>query len=65
MITINKIGGFNNLKQAEIYCLAKDKDLIDKEGIPNGSTLYIIDYKQSSVSPLWMFDAENKEWVEQ
>lgn len=65
MITINKVGGHNNLKQAEIYCLAKDKDNIEVDGLPNGTTLYIIDYKESSVAPLYMFDEENKRWIEQ
>lgn len=65
MITVNKVGGHNNLKQAEIYCLAKDKDNVKVNGLSNGTTLYIIDYKESSVAPLYMFDEENKRWIEQ
>lgn len=36
MISTNKIGGHNNLKQAEIYCLAKDKNNIKTDGLPKG-----------------------------
>lgn len=63
MLTINKIGGHNNKKSAELYALAKDEKPMD--GIPNGTSLYIIDYKEAQVAPLWMFDEENKRWLEQ
>lgn len=65
MFTINKVGGHNNLKQADIICLAKDKDTIKIDSIPNGTSLYIMDYKESNTSPLYMFDEENKRWIEQ
>ncbi len=65
MFTVNKVGGHNNLKQADIICLAKDKDTIKIDDIPNGTTLYIMDYKESKVPPLYMFDEENRRWIEQ
>lgn len=58
MITLNKIGGHNNLKQAEFYGLSTDEKII--EDVPNASTFYEMDTKK-----IYLFDKENKRWIEQ
>lgn len=58
MITINKVGGQNNTKATELYGLAKDVKPIKE--IPNASTFYEMDTKK-----IFLFDEENKRWLEQ
>lgn len=58
MITINKVGGANNVFGAEIMGLSADEKPI--KDIPNGSAFYEIDTQK-----LYMFDEENKQWIEQ
>ena len=58
MVTINKIGGQNNTNQAELYGLSTDEKPI--ENIPNASTFYEMDTKQ-----IFLFDEQNKRWLEQ
>ena len=58
MVTVNKIGGHNNLKQAELYDLSTDEKPIDN--IPNASSFYEMDTKK-----IYLFDKQNKRWIEQ
>lgn len=58
MVTVNKVGGHNNLKQAEFYGLSTDEKPVDN--IPNASTFYEMDNKK-----VFLFDKQNKRWIEQ
>ena len=59
MITLNKIGGYNNVKEAEFKGLSGDTKPI-ADDIPNGSVYYEMD-----TSLEYRFDAENKVWLQQ
>lgn len=44
--------------------LSTDEKPID--GVPNGSTFYVMDAKELGLeTTLYMFDEENKKWLEQ
>lgn len=58
MISIDKIGGQINTKETSFSGLEKDLVNLPTEDIANGSTFYVMDKVQ-----LYMFDAENKEWI--
>ena len=59
MITIVKIGGQIAEQISEIRGLSTDTKPISNE-IPNGSEYYEMDTKK-----LFLYDAENKQWLEQ
>jgi len=57
MITFN-ITDRENGRPPEGFCLSTDTKPI--EGVRNGQSLYEMDTRK-----LWLFDAENKRWLEQ
>ena len=54
--------GFNPVSgnPATAYCLEEDIAKLPTEGVPNGTTVYTMDSHK-----IFMFDAENKRWLEQ
>ena len=54
--------GFNPVSgnPATAYCLEEDIAKLPTEGVPNGTTAYAMDSQK-----IFMFDAENKRWLEQ
>ena len=64
MITLNKVGGHNNLRNSEWFCLNKDVPNLPIEDVPNGSITHIIDYIDAGVNKDLVFDKENKKWKE-
>lgn len=58
MVTIDKMGGQNNIYSAELKGLSTDTKPTD--GIPNGSTFYEI-----NTQDVYMFDEENQTWIKQ
>lgn len=58
MITINKIGGYNNENGAEFRC--KSSEIIDlpTEGVPANSVCFVIDTKE-----IVCFDEDTKTWI--
>ena len=59
MVTIVKMGGHVATKVAEIYGLSTDSKPIGDE-IPNASIYYSMDDQM-----VYLYDAENKRWIEQ
>lgn len=58
MVTITRTGGQTEDRGAELKGLSTDVKPIDN--IPNGSSFYEID-----TATVFMFDAQNKQWIEQ
>lgn len=59
MVTITRTGGQTEDRGSELKGLSTDVKPID-DSIPNGSSFYEID-----TATLFMFDAQNKQWIEQ
>lgn len=59
MITVNKIGGDNNISIAEFNCKSSDIENLPTENIPNGSTAFVFD-----IPTVYVFDVETKTWSE-
>lgn len=59
MVTIARIGGQVEQATAELYGLSTDNKSI-RDDIPNASVFYEMDTKIA-----FLYDAENKQWVEQ
>lgn len=57
MVTVNRIGGQEINKGAELYGLSSDVKPINDE-LPNGSIFIELDTQIG-----YMWDAENKRWV--
>lgn len=55
---INKAGGNSVYKNAALYGLSTDEKPLDK--IPNGSSFYEMDTQR-----VFLFDEENKRWLQQ
>ena len=59
MVTITRMGGQVAQSTAELYGLSTDNKPIGDD-IPNASTFYEMDTKVA-----FLYDAENKQWLEQ
>lgn len=58
MVTLNKVGYHNNLRNAEFY--GNSSDIKPIEEVPNGSVYFEMD-----TSLTYLFDEENKVWHQQ
>lgn len=58
MITLNKVGGQNNEKDAQFRCKSSEVLNLPTEDVPANSTCFIIDTQE-----IVCFDADTKTWI--
>ncbi len=58
MITLNKMGGYNNEEGAEFRCKSSEISNLPTEDVPANSTCFLIDTQE-----VICYDSDTKTWI--